>query len=113
MNRSSRAFVLTDAVLGIAIMAFLTGVVVVDMSWRAKADKRLENFRAASAEAELVLSELHAGQSTGILVTSNEVHLEYPQGGARIPGYIWVRVIVTLHGQTVALVGLEKPLSKG
>jgi hypothetical protein len=108
-----RAFVLPDAVMGIAIMSVLTGIVVVAMAWRAEAGRRLANLRSATAEAELVLSEIHDGQPTDIPVTSKEVRLDYPPGGAMVPGYIWVRVAVTRGGQSASLLGLAKIIADG
>jgi hypothetical protein len=80
---------------------------------RATAGKRLEDLRAATAEAELVLSELQAGQPTNIPGTSKEVRLEYPSGGAVIPGDKWVRVVVTRGGESASLAGLEQKNNHG
>ena len=127
-----RAFMLADAVMGLAIVALLAASMAVVLNRQAHGTRRLADERAATWAAELALAQLRAGRpaaevapagagaagaagataeagadADAVAGTGTEsIEVEPAAGGAAPAGYEWVRVRAGVNGRRAALVGL-------
>ena len=99
-NGKRRAFMLVDAVTGIAILGALLAVFAAALGRQHHASESLADSRAAWRKAESALSTLQIGH----LVTSVEIR---PLAGGQAPaGFAWVEVVATEGAQTARLSGI-------
>jgi type II secretory pathway pseudopilin PulG len=108
MRKQRRAFMLLDAIVGLAILALLGVIIAAEMSWHARAAQRLANIRAASELAESALFDLQQGHPLHPDGGNDQTKVEQLAGGDPIPHSAWVRVTATHDGQSALLVGLVK-----
>jgi type II secretory pathway pseudopilin PulG len=102
-----------DAIVGLAILALLGVIVATELSWHARAAKRLSNVRAASQIAELALFDLQQGQQPPTVQGTDQITVEQLGGGDQISHGAWVRVTATFDGQSAVLVGLVNADTRG
>ncbi len=98
-----RAFVQVDAIIAIAVVLLLSGVLAKSTIWSHRGADRLADARAAAALAEDALVDLAQGR-----VVPAGVTVEPTPGGTAVPGHRWVRVTAGVNGRMVVLVGLAK-----
>ena len=111
MRTRRRAWALADAVMAIGILVVLTGIIGVEMNWRARAAKHLENTRIATDDAELVLSQMQQGHPPRL--DGSDVVLVERIAGADIPNWQWVSVTARHGDRTATLIGLVKADAMG
>lgn len=108
-----RGFILADAITGMAILAMLTAIVTVEISWRSKADRRLTDYRAAVALAEGTLAEMQQGHAPAPSAAGDHIHIDRLADDSPSPHFQWVRIIATHNGQSASLIGLAKAATGG
>lgn len=106
MRKRHRAFMVMDAIVGLAILALLGVIVAGELTWHARAAKRLANVRAAAQLAESALFDLQQGHQPSTAQGTDQIKVEQLSGGDPMSHRSWVRVTATLDGQSAALVGL-------
>jgi hypothetical protein len=109
-RRWRRGFFLTDAVIGLILLAVVGGAIATVCRWQSRAAKRLADERAATRAAEYALIELYQGHPVPAQRGEPAVVRVEPAsgGGIAADGYLWVRVTATCDGRSVVLVGLAK-----
>jgi hypothetical protein len=109
-RQQRRGFFVTDAVIGLILLAVVGIAVATVCRWQSRAAKRLADQRAATRAAEYALIELHQGHPVPAQLGEPAVVRVEPasDGGAAVDGYQWVRVTARCDGQSIALVGLAR-----
>lgn len=105
-NRRNRAFFLTDAIVGLGILAVLGVVLATEVGWHTQAMQKLANRRAASHLAESAVFQLQQGRR--LPNVTGQVTVQPLTNLGAVPRYQWVRVVANDEGQTAALVGLVR-----
>jgi hypothetical protein len=98
---------LADTVIGLLILAGLVIVAATAAGMQRKAARQMNDLRAATDLAESTLIDLHQGVVPAPPTFGQTVRVEPLNGGAAIPGYSWCRVIASVNGRTVSLLGLR------
>ncbi len=105
-DRNHRAFLLADAMIGIAILATLLGIFAGAMGKSNAITNKLADARAAWRRAEGALADAQAGRETKL------AEIRPVTGGDTPVGFIWVEAVAKEDGQEARLVGLI-PKSRG
>ena len=88
-QRKREAFLLADAMMGIAILATLIAVFAGALGAQNRSSQRLADSRAAWRAAESALSELQAGRAT------NRAEMNSGTGGRAPAGFVWVEAVAS------------------
>ncbi len=106
-SRKRRAFLLADAMMGVAILATLITIFAASLGAQQRASRKLADSREAWRAAESALSDLQAGHAT----KRAEIH---PAAGGNAPaGFVWVEAVASRGDATARLVGLAPKAAGG
>ena len=101
--RRRKAFLIADAVIGIAIVAVLSVSLIGALGRRRQAAQKLSDLREATRAAEATLTELQAG---GPAPASGSGKVLRPLAASATPGLAWVEVEATVGSQRAVLAGV-------
>ena len=102
-----QAFLLADAMMGVAILATLITIFAAALGAQQRASRKLADSRAAWRAAEAALSELQVGHPA----KRAEIH---PAAGGNAPaGFVWVEAVASRGNATARLVGLVPKAAGG
>jgi hypothetical protein len=100
-----RGIMMTDAVLGLALLAMVAALLAVTVARHVQANERLAGSRAAMRYAERVAGDLQLGQAP----PASEEHARWqvkPLDAPAPRGQVWVEVRVTTRGREATLVAV-------
>jgi type II secretory pathway pseudopilin PulG len=101
-----RAFLMADAVVGLAIVALLATLLAVAVNRQQMARQRLTDTRYAQRLAEYVLLSLQHNQPIPLETAETKIEIHPTPGGSAPPGYAWTIVQTHVHSQAAQLIGL-------
>jgi hypothetical protein len=101
-----RGFMAVDVVMALGLLGITVAILVSASTRTDRAVDRLSDDRNASRIAEEALIDLEAGLPIPGDDQQTKISVEACQGGAKVSGRRWVRVVVTYHGGRGMLVGL-------
>jgi type II secretory pathway pseudopilin PulG len=113
MRKSSRGFMILDAVIGTAVLGTIVLVLAIGMRRERLAADGLSQSRRAIRAAEAALARLQAGRQAPVDSdgATLQVHDVAAAGAPR--GYHWVEVQATAGEQHETLVGLVRTAPAG
>jgi hypothetical protein len=111
MKRKRKGFLITDAMVGLALIVTVSAVAMVSLSQYHRAAGQLQDRRLAARHAEQVLVDLQLGRRVPLGAHDGFV-VDIEALAAKAEGkHVWVRVTVTRGRQAVSLTGLAAPRS--
>jgi type II secretory pathway pseudopilin PulG len=113
MPRTSRGFMILDAMIGLAILGMIMLAVTIGMGHERRAANQLAQTRRAVRAAEGALTQLQAGRSVETGSEGMIIQVRDAAGDAIPPGQRWVEVQATVGGQHATLVGLVPAATPG
>jgi len=106
MKRRS-GFLLADAVVGLALLGIIAGMLAVALNRQQLALRRLADSRAACRLAENTLANLRSGRAAPHPAADTDTvrwrRIDLPRPPA---GMVWVQVDATVNGRQNSLIGL-------
>jgi type II secretory pathway pseudopilin PulG len=106
LSRPRRGIFLADTMIGFAILAILSIVVVTGIVQSRKSQERLADNVRTIRMARRVMTILQDGGAAPVRIDDAEVSVHPAPGGQDVPGHAWVEVQVQKAGRTAKLVGL-------
>jgi hypothetical protein len=104
--RPRRGIFLADTMIGFALMALLSVMLVVAITRTHRAGERLDTSNASTRTARRVITLLQHGQPAPPRMDDAEIRINPAPGGIEVPGHAWVEVTVVRQKRPVTLVGL-------
>jgi type II secretory pathway pseudopilin PulG len=104
--RPRRAFLLADALVGLAIVTILANVLAVALHRQQMARQKLADTRSAQRLAEFVLLSLQHNQPIPPTSFDTKIQIHPAPGGVAPIGFAWTLVQTNVHSQTATLIGL-------
>ena len=105
-QRNHRGFLVLDALLGLALIATASLVLLGTIKHERAAELRLTDSRSAVHLAEHALMNLQHGQPVPALSPDTQLTIRSATGGSAPAGYVWVKVEAAVHGQHRQLFGV-------
>ena len=100
------AFMATDMLFGIIIVAILTGVLLGSVHHERSAEAALADSRSAIHLAEHALLNLQHHQPLPSLTSEMQLKLQPSPDGTAPAGFTWAKIQATVHGHTKSLLGI-------
>jgi type II secretory pathway pseudopilin PulG len=115
MRKSSRGFMILDAIIGTAVLGTIMVVLAIGMQRERRAGDRLSQARRAVRAAEAALAQLQAGRQVPVDSDGATLQVHDVAAAGTPPGYHWVEVQATAGEQHETLVGLVRtaPTERG
>lgn len=111
MRRRYKAFFLADAIVGLAVLGILAGILISVSRDYARVGARLGQHAEALNRAQSILQQLHAGQP---VPASPDVTIRQLASATEPPsGFQWVQVSIQTTAAPVSLTGLVPAEPKG
>lgn len=105
-DRKRSAFLVADAMTGIAILGTLLGIFAAALGQSNVVANKLSDSHAAWRSAEAALADMQAGHQTKL------AEIQPVAGGAAPTGFVWVEAVAKRGAQEARLIGLV-PKSMG
>jgi type II secretory pathway pseudopilin PulG len=107
------AFLIAEAIMGLAIIVILTAVLSVALVRQNRASHKLSDSRAAERAAERTLTALQVRRPPPAPEEGSVIEIIPIQPAAGVGDLVWVQVRVTHRGRTATLVGLAPTTRPG